>query len=184
MGEMNSKPETRNPQLLFSAERGFTLIVLVFAILVIGISLGGVGTMWSTAMKREKEAELLFRGDAIRKALESYYNFTNNREYPRSLDDLLKDPRSLTPKRHLRKLYRDVMNSDGEWELILNDTGGIKGVRSKSKDEPLKKARFPDPYRSFETASTYNDWNFVFEARTTGSPRPRPGTATKVPAAP
>lgn len=130
-------------------------------------------------MKREKEAELLFRGDAIRKALESYYNFTNNREYPRSLDALLKDPRSLTPKRHLRKLYRDVMNPDGEWELILDDTGGIKGVRSKSKDEPLKKANFPDPHRSFETASTYNDWKFIFEARAGGLPRPRPGTAGK-----
>jgi type II secretory pathway pseudopilin PulG len=172
---VNSKLATRNPQPLRKAERGFTLIVLVFAILVIGISLGGVGIMWSTVMKREKEAELLFRGDAIRKALESYYNFTNNREYPRSLDDLLKDPRSLTPKRHLRKLYRDVMSPDGEWELILNDTGGIKGVRSKSEDGPLKKARFPDPYRSFETASTYNDWKFVFEARTTPT-SPRPGT--------
>lgn len=155
---------SRNPQLLFSvsAERGFTLIVLIFAILVIGISLGGVGTMWSTAMKREKEQELLFRGDAIKKAIGSYYNFTNNREYPRSLDDLRKDPRGLTPKRHLRKLYRDVMSPDGEWELILNNTGGIKGVRSKSKDKPLKKAKFPDPYQSFETASTYNDWKFVF----------------------
>jgi len=134
-------------------------------------------------MKREKEAELLFRGDAIRKEFESYYNFTNNREYPRSLDDLLKDPRSLTPKRHLRKLYRDVMNPDGEWELILDDTGGIKGVRSKSKDEPLKKARFPDPYQSFETAANYNDWKFVFEARTT-PPSPRPGAGLKAPAAP
>ncbi|TSA06080.1 MAG: type II secretion system protein [Deltaproteobacteria bacterium] len=165
MGEVNPKPETRNSKPLRKAERGFTLIVLVFAILVIGISLGGVGTMWSTAMKREKEAELLFRGDAIRKAIESYYNFTNNREHPRSLDDLLKDPRSLTPKRHLRKLYRDVVNPDGEWELILDGTGGIKGVRSKSKDGPLKKARFPDSYQSFETASTYNDWKFVFEAK-------------------
>ncbi|MEW6326512.1 MAG: type II secretion system protein [Thermodesulfobacteriota bacterium] len=160
-------------------QKGFTLIVLVFAILVIGISLGGVGIMWSTAMKREKEAELLFRGDAIRRALESYYNFTNNREYPRSLDDLLKDPRSLTPKRHLRKLYRDVMTPDGEWELILDDTGGIKGVRSKSEEEPLKKARFPDPYQSFETASTYNDWKFVFEARTTGSPRSQSDATAK-----
>lgn len=179
MSKMNSKLETRNPQLLFSAERGFTLIVLVFAILVIGMSLGGVGTMWSTAMKREKEAELLFRGDAIRKAIQSYHSLTNNREYPRSLDDLLKDPRSLTPKRHLRKLYRDIMSPDGEWELILNDTGGIKGVRSKSKDEPIKKAWFPDAYRSFETASTYNDWKFVFEARAAGSPRPQLGAAGK-----
>lgn len=166
-----NEPVTRDPQPLLKSIHGFTLIVLVFVILVIGISLGGVGTMWSTTMKREKEQELLFRGDAIRNAIQSYYNFTNNRQYPRSLADLLKDPRSLTPKRHLRKLYRDVMSPGGEWVLILDDTGGIKGVCSKSKDKPLKKANFPDTYGYLTTASIYNDWKFIFEARVAGFPK-------------
>jgi len=160
-------------------QKGFTLITLIFVILVIGISLGGAGTMWSTAAKREKEKELLFRGDAIKRAIGSYYNFTNNREYPRRLDDLLKDPRSFTAKRHLRKVYLDVMSKDGEWELILHDIGGIKGVRSKSMDEPLKRANFPDGCQAFEAASTYNDWKFIFDVIATGSSL-RPGSKPKV----
>jgi type II secretory pathway pseudopilin PulG len=129
-----------------------------------GIGMATAGKIWSSAAKRDKEEELLFRGNQIGKAIESYYisghggaNF-----YPKTLNDLLKDNRSLTAKRYLRKLYTDPMTEDGQWEII-NDPlrGGIRGVRSKSEKEPIKQKNFPLEYKDFEGKKRYKDWEFV-----------------------
>jgi len=158
---------------------GFTYITALIFVAVVGISLNVAGKYWSTITKREKEKELLFYGDKIRLAIESFHKSTpggKTPEYPRSLDDLLRDPRSPNVRRHLRKIYKDPMTSEGQWGYVIAPKGGIKGVFSKSKNHPLKTGNFLPPYEEFEKAETYADWKFVFV--------PELKTQTPVPPAP
>lgn len=144
--------------------RGFTYIFILILMVFIGIGLASAGKVWKTSVQREKEEELLFRGDQIVKAIESYYKSSHGgvNFLPRRLEDLLKDNRFLTIKRHLRKIYKDPMTEDGEWDIIRDESGRIKGVRSKSEKEPLKKKNFPYQYKHFENKNKYSEWEFVF----------------------
>jgi len=149
----------------FLRESAFSYISALIFVTVIGISLTAGSTYWSTIIKREKEKELLFRGDQIQKAIESYYNGApggGGSQYPASLNDLLKDPRYLVTQRHLRKIYKDPMTKDGQWGLITVQGGRIKGVFSKSVEKPLKVGNFPEKYKNFEKADKYSDWRFVY----------------------
>ena len=156
----------------------FSYITALIFVSVMGISLTAASTYWSTIIKREKEKELLFRGDQIRRAIESYYGGESGgggSQYPASLNDLLKDPRSPTIKKHLRKIYRDPMTEDGQWGLVMASGNRIKGVFSKSEEKPLKVGNFPSGYEGFENAEKYSDWKFTHslekkEAPTSESP--------------
>jgi len=72
-------------------------------------------------LKAEREQELLYRGSAYRRAIQSYYEAGGAlKQFPRTLDDLLKDSRTASGKRHIRALYPDPMNKSEkpEWLLI------------------------------------------------------------------
>ena len=148
------------------AEPGFTYIGALILVVVTGIALTSASTYWSTKVRREREAELLFRGEQIRKAIGSYYEKAPPgwaKSYPSRLEDLLKDPRYMKVVRHLRRIYRDPMTEDGQWGLVLDSKGRIKGVYSKSKEKPMKIGGFPKGYEGFEKAKTYQDWKFVYK---------------------
>ena len=67
--------------------------------------------MWSTAVQREKEAELHFRGMQYAEAIRVYQNRFG--ALPTSLDQLLENkPRSI------RQLWTDPMTDEGEWAVI------------------------------------------------------------------
>lgn len=158
----------------YDSESAFSYITALMFVAIIGISLTAGSTYWSTITKREKEKELLFRGDQIRRAIQSYYKGApgGGSQYPASLNDLLKDPRYLTTRRYLRKIYTDPMTQDGQWGLVKAPGGGIMGVFSKSEQRPLKVGNFPEDYVSFEEAEKYSDWRFVYpnEKEATASP--------------
>lgn len=125
--------------MLPQRESGFTLLGLLFLMMVLGIALAAVGTVWETAARREKEAELLFVGDQYRRALESYYRATPGqaKRYPASLSDLVKDNRFPNAVRHLRRLYRDPMTQGEQWGEV-KEGNEIVGVYSLSMGIPLK----------------------------------------------
>ena len=156
------------PCILFNQlnnKNAFSYITVLVFVSIMGITLSAASAYWSTTMKREKEKELLFRGDQIRRAIESYYNGAPGKggsQYPGSLKELLKDPRYLTPRKHLRKLYKDPMAVDREWGFVMVSGNRIKGVFSQSKEKPIKVGNFPAGYESFEKAETYSDWKFVY----------------------
>ncbi|MBH0188032.1 MAG: hypothetical protein HP493_04035 [Nitrospira sp.] len=53
----------------------------------------------------------------------------------------------------------------GTWEEPIRvplTTGGIMGVRSKSRRKPIKQRAFPLTVRHFEGKPTYYDWVFQF----------------------
>lgn len=150
-------------------DTGFTYLTVLVLVVIMGIGLSGAGRYWATTMKREREAELLFRGDRIRRALEAYHRFGG---WPRELSEMTADRRVPVVRRFLRKVYRDPMTEDGRWTPILGPGGGIRGVHSPSAAVPLKTGNFPAGYERFEDAETYADWRFV--ARPDDAPAERP----------
>jgi len=156
-------------------EQGYIYIWTLFAVMLAGVMLAAAGLIWQTEVKREKERELLFAGDQLRRAIESYYNDsqtmggageTGVSRYPTSLEQLLKDERSLVMKRHLRKIYPDPMTNSYDWGLVRQQDGGITGVYSLSTGVPIKRANFPADYVAFEKSGNYQGWKFVHAAST------------------
>lgn len=143
-------------------QRGFTYVMVLAALVIVGILAESAVALSSHMNQADREAELLFRGQAYRHAIQSYYEAGNPvKTYPRALEDLLKDPR-FPNKHHLRALYADPVNAGKEWTLIRAPDGGIAGVASASKEEPLKKANFPKGLEKFEAAQSYADWIFEY----------------------
>lgn len=143
-------------------QSGTTYLIVMLSIILLGIFMGVASKQWKTMIQRDKEAELFFRGDEIKDAIEAYYKTAHAglNVYPKNLEDLIKDPSGLN-KRYLRRLYKDPM-TNGEWEIVKDPKGGIKGVRSRNEKEPLKKANFPEEYKAFEGKISYKDWAFEY----------------------
>ncbi len=135
----------RNPKSEIRNSSGFAYIALLVAIIIIGISLGAAGKYWSNVMLRDKEEELIFRGEEYRKAIDSYASVRPGvkKDFPSSIDDLLKDSRSAAGKRHLRQKYKDPITGEDFEEIKHPATKRIIGVRSTSDKESLKQANFP-----------------------------------------
>jgi len=157
--------DTRNCTLSAPHERspGFAYIALLAAIVIIGISLGAAAKYWSNMSLRDKEQELLYRGDQYRKAIEHYsYAVPGRTEFPQNLEDLLQDNRSAVPRHHLRRKYKDPITGEDFVEIRDQVSRRIIGVNSPSDKEPLKKSNFPNDYKDFEGKKKYNEWKFVY----------------------
>ncbi len=160
-------------------QAGITFLFVLFSMAIAGIALAGTGVLWQLESRREKEKELLFIGEEYRSAIDRYYDKTPGeaKQYPEKLEDLLQDKRFTIPVHHLRRLYRDPMTPDGEWELIKQQ-GRIIGVASKSRDEPIKIAGFAAGQEEFEGAESYSKWRFIGNGSslpTVPAPAPAPG---------
>jgi type II secretory pathway pseudopilin PulG len=142
--------------------RGFTYLTVLFIVAILMAGLALVGEMWETAAKREREAELLFIGNQYRRAITLYYDSTPGvvKTYPRTFEDLLKDPRQPSAQRHLRRLYPDPLGGK-EWGIVKGPDSGIRGVYSLSEEAPLKIAGFKLRDAGFDSAARYADWKFI-----------------------
>jgi type II secretory pathway pseudopilin PulG len=156
-------------------ECGVTYLMLMFAIVLIGITTTAAAIQWKAMVQRELEADLLAKGIEIQNSL-SVYSATKKagrvipgEVYPQSLAELTR-----LPKPFLRKAYADPM-THGEWEYLRSPTGGIMGVRSKSRATPFRKHEFPQAVRHFEGRASYYDWVFQY---------PNPSTAGSFPVGP
>ena len=148
---------------------GFTYIGVLLLVVMAGIALSVVSGVWQVAQKREKEKELLFIGSQFRRALAQYA--ANGGGNPRTLEDLLKDPRVPGVRRALRRIYRDPMTGSAQWGLVK--VGGlITGVYSLSEEEPLKQSQFRLADQAFEGKKKYSEWVFL-----TGAVQAVPGVA-------
>jgi type II secretory pathway pseudopilin PulG len=141
-------------------QKGFTYTALLAGIVIMGIALGSAGKYWSAMMLREKEEELLFRGDQYFKAIQSYRAYGGRNQYPPSIDELLKDSRTVNGKRHLRRKFKDPITGEDFVEIRETLSRRILGVHSPSDKEPLKKDNFPQQYQDFKGKEKYSDWKF------------------------
>lgn len=129
-----------------SNQDGFTYLILLFSIAILGIGLATTGVIWSTESRLAKERELEFIGQEFVRAIESYYNATPGevKTYPPTLEDLVSDTRFLFTKRHLRKIYANPFTNKADWNLINNPQGGITGLEANTlySSTQLKKRKF------------------------------------------
>jgi type II secretory pathway pseudopilin PulG len=163
------------------APRGFTYIGLLIMLVIIGVTLASAGVVWHTAVQRDKERELLFAGDQFRQAIGRYYIATDGpaKQYPLTLDDLLRDPRQPSTVRHLRKLYVDPITGSAEWGLLKGRDDRIVGVFSLSEQRPLKQGNFRGADQIFAEKEKYSDWQFIYQPKLTRvTPAKQPDTPT------
>lgn len=143
-----------------SRQRGFTYLGILIVVAIMGAGMAAFGQIASHGAQRDKEAELLFRGEQYRQAIDSYYK--KERRYPRALADLVEDKRYPMPVRHLRRLYADPLSGKADWGVVESpEGGGIMGVHSKVEAAPIKTGNFSLANQSFAKAKTYADWKFV-----------------------
>ncbi|UGQ48746.1 type II secretion system protein [Massilia endophytica] len=144
-------------------QNGFSYVVVMFLLAISAVV--AVRALENTALseRRDKEAELLWRGIAYRNAIKQYYENSpgSGKAYPAKLENLLYDSRLVKPTRPLRKLYTDPMTDD-DWGLVLDASNAVIGVYSKSNVKPIKQAGFPPELATFTGAQRYSDWKFIY----------------------
>lgn len=146
-------------------QNGAILLGVLVAVAVIALLMTRAEERMSTQTQRAREAQLLFAGDQIRRAIQAYYNGgVAGGIYPKTLDDLVNDNRTLQTRHFLRRVYRDPMTNSTEWGLVKGIDDRIMGVYSLSQQTPLKKTGFPKDYQGFENKRSYKEWAFAVDS--------------------
>jgi type II secretory pathway pseudopilin PulG len=157
-----------NTSKVYNSQRGSAYFFVMFAIVVMSISITAAAKQWKTVVQREKEADLLARGIEIQNAIGLYSKTkaaigSQIAVYPLTLEELTKQPTQF-----LRKVYKDPITSE-DWEYVRHTDGHIKGVRSRAKIAPIKQHQFPPEVIHFDGLTRYYDW--VFQYPLTSTPK-------------
>ncbi len=113
-----------------NSSAGYVLFGVLIGITLLGVGLTAAVTLWSQAVQREDEAELLFRGEAIVRALE---RFQQDRPgtLPETLDELVEG-------KYLRRAWRDPMTGRSfrilraeEAAAPATSAAGVIGARAR-----------------------------------------------------
>ena len=152
---------------------GFTYVGILILIAIIGLASAATLQVGSAIQRRAAEQALLETGAQFQHALISYANATppGQQRAPKTLQELLKDPRSPVLRRHLRKLYVDPLTGKEEWGLVHAPDGiSIIGVYSLSEARPIKIGNFEAANKGFEDKTSYRDWKFIALVQPLGNP--------------
>ncbi len=155
----------------YKCHNGYTYFGILFIIALIGLSLSGAAMIFQVEQQREKERELLFIGQQYIAAISSYYHAAPGgfKIYPKKMEDLLRDPRYPTVKRHLRKPWRDPLTGQDKWGLVYTQQGGIAGIYSFSNGRPLKKTGFGALEVFLANKEKYTEWRFLYITETSNA---------------
>jgi type II secretory pathway pseudopilin PulG len=171
------------------------MAALLVTLAIMAILLSVAMPVWRHEARREKEAELVFRGEQYARAIAlfRYKNANIPNAFPPSIDALVQG-------RFLRKKYKDPMSKDGEFVLIgvgsqqpgLNAPGATSpggtspgatqpGGRSNAPIQPnapvaggmmgVRSQSTETSIRTYRGATRYDQWSFTFNIA------PRPGGA-------
>lgn len=160
--------------------RGVTYLLLLSLLALAGTALAQLGTQWQLAAQRDRETELLFRGQQITDALRRYQQATpaDQPAGPSTLHELLDDRRGPVPRHHLRRLFVDPFTGQADWLLLRDGTGAIVGLHSRSTQAALRSHRLPVAVTNQRTAPTVGDWRFQIDS--SGPAAAQPATPTAV----
>jgi len=127
-----ARPQTAGKR----SERGYALLVIIFLVTALLISTMVVVPNILTEGRREKEKEMIWRGNQYARGVKLY--FRKFGRFPTSLDDLTKP--KLGSLRFMRQVYKDPMNQeDGSWRFIyVGPAGQLIGSL-----KPPQNLRFP-----------------------------------------
>jgi type II secretory pathway pseudopilin PulG len=119
--------------------RGYILIMLMLMVTVMAIGLMVAVPVWETQLRREKEEELIFRGNQYVEAVR-IYQLKNPGRFPKSLDELVEE-------KCLRRPFKDPLTPEGEWNIILHQEGAgmTRGPQGPSPTSPGRSSRGPRP---------------------------------------
>ncbi|MFL6582791.1 MAG: type II secretion system protein [Burkholderiales bacterium] len=164
MAEITVNGNLRRAVRMQARASGFTYIALLVLLAIIGIGLSATGMVFHHQAQREKEKQLLFVGEQIRRAIGRYYENApgGGKRFPQALDELLRDDRRLGMHRYLRQVYRDPMTNAMDWVAVRAPDGGIMGVHSTLAQKPLKRDGFPAGYEHFNDKDSYEEWIFQY----------------------
>jgi type II secretory pathway pseudopilin PulG len=152
-------------------QQGSVFMGMLVTVAVVAVMLMEVGTLWSSVLQRERELELLARGNEIRRAIGLYYAAGNT--FPKSLEDLVLDRRQPTTKRYLRRVYADPLTGTTDWGVVAGPGETIMGVFSQAEGTPFKQGNFSVINQSFTGQGSYQGWVFLY-----GSVQSNPATRT------
>ena len=137
------------------------MVAMLISIAIAAIWMSAALPSWRQQAIREKEAELIFRGEQYARAV-YLYRMKNNGALPQSIDQLV-------DQRYLRKKYLDPITgkeflpNGGLAPVTAGRQGGpapfapagINGVRSTSNEESIK---------IYTNQSIYSQWAFDWPA--------------------
>ena len=122
-------------------EAGYTYVTVLVALVAMALAAQVTFVPTATELRREDEAELIFRGQEYARAIDSYYRADPARPiYPPTLDALLQDPRA-SERRFIRRLYDPLIGD--QWDEIPAADGGIVGVSIRLARAPFRRGQLP-----------------------------------------
>jgi type II secretory pathway pseudopilin PulG len=95
-----------------NSQKGYILLVILFMLVVLTISLLAASQSAVTEIRRDREEEMVHRGQQYVRAIRRYYRKFGR--YPAKIEDL----ESANNMRFLRRRYKDPMNPQGEWKVL------------------------------------------------------------------
>ena len=119
-----------------SAEKGYVLLIAMMMATILLISLAAAAPSVYVEGQREKEKELLFRGEQYARAIELFHQ--QFKRYPISVKELL----HTNNMSFLRRPFRDPMTKAGKWRFIHATATGII-LDSKILGPPGKQGNTP-----------------------------------------
>lgn len=166
-----TKLQASSPPIFFKQSSGFAYVMLLVAVAVLSVFAAGSLQLGSQLSRQHAEQALLDVGGEFQRALYNYSGTTaagvgsgnaaaNLARGPRTIEELLRDSRTASTKRHLRQLYADPMTGSIQWGVVKDPAGFILGVYSKSSERPIKQTNFDLLQAHFEEADSYSKWIF------------------------
>jgi type II secretory pathway pseudopilin PulG len=136
-------------------DRGYILVVLLAGMAVTAVWMGAMLPAWRQQSMREKEIEMIFRGEQYARAIAIFYQ--KNGTFPPTIDILVQ-------QKYLRKKWKDPITGEDFLPMYANQaTGsppggqpqsGIIGVYSKSTAPSI---------RIYQNQQAHNLWQFTWQ---------------------
>ena len=142
-----------------AGQRGYAMAAVLIAIALMSIVMMALLPAWRQQVRREREAELVWRGEQYARAILLF-----RRKFNGALPPTIE---ALVDNRFLRKKYKDPITGEDFQPLYAGQQpgqqqgragqpqtpgAGIIGVISKSKETSI---------RTYRGGSTYNAWQYV-----------------------
>ncbi|MEO6212168.1 MAG: type II secretion system protein [Vicinamibacterales bacterium] len=184
-----------------AGQRGYAMAALLVSVSIMAIVMSALLPVWKQQARREKEAELVFRGEQWARAI-YLYTTKNGGQYPPSLDVLVQG-------RYIRQKFQDPMTTDGDWQPIFLGQqqpgsgrggapggpavgggrgsatpagaqlgSGLAGGQGAAGIANIQSKNKEASIRIYNGAAFYNQWQFRYNARGRGGPGvggPQPG---------
>ena len=118
-------------------QRGYAMAALLVGIGVMMLLMSVAMPVWRHQAQREKEAELIFRGEQYARAINHFQRKMGPGNFPQSIDVLVQ-------QRFLRKKYKDPMTEDGEFDIIPVG-GATQPGQNPQQPQPPGRSGGPTP---------------------------------------